>query len=55
MIEQRPLDPFEVEDHPEIEGREVEDRRVVAHLIVDRVGIAAHVVGEKVHDVYCLP
>ena len=29
MIEKRMLGPFEVEDHPEIEGRKVKDGRVV--------------------------
>jgi len=45
----------EVEDHPEIERREVEDGRAVPHLLVCGVGVAAHVVGEKVEHSSCPP
>ena len=53
MIDQRPLDALEVEDHPEIELREVEDGQALPHLVVGGVGVAAHVVGEKVEHSSC--
>jgi hypothetical protein len=49
VLDQRPPDALEVEEHPEIEGREVEDGRVAAHPVVCGVRITAHVLGEKVH------
>ena len=49
MIDERPLDALEVENHPEIERRNVEDGRAAADPIVRRVGIATHVVRKEVH------
>jgi hypothetical protein len=49
MIDQHPLDALEVEDHPQIEGRQVEYGRAAPDLVVRGVGIATHLVGEKIH------
>jgi hypothetical protein len=48
MIDQRPLDSIKVEDHPEIELRK-EDGRTAPHLVIRGVGVATHIVREKVH------
>jgi hypothetical protein len=49
MIDKRPLDTVEVEDHPKIELGKMEDRHTGPHLVVNGVGVATHCVGEKVH------
>jgi hypothetical protein len=49
VIVQRALDGLVVEDHPQIELRDVQDGRMAPHLVVQREGIAAHLVREKVH------
>jgi hypothetical protein len=48
VLDERPLDAVEVEDHPGVERRDVEDGRGGPQLVVGRVGVAAQVVGEQV-------
>jgi hypothetical protein len=55
MLHQHPVDALEVEDHPQIESRQVEYGRAAPHLVVRGVGAAAHLVGEKVYHCLCPP
>ena len=50
MIDQRPLDAIKVEDHPEIELRK-EQGRSVPHLVIRGLGVATHMVRERVDRV----
>src|SRR3989442_9450652 len=49
MLHQHPLDALEVEDHPQIERWETGDGRVTPRPVVRGIGVATHLVGEKVH------
>jgi hypothetical protein len=51
MIDECPLDTLKVEDHPQMEGWEMKDRRSAPQLVVGEIGVAAHGVGEKINHV----